>query len=509
MKTLLSRAQQYSIALSQRPYLAVAGSSVALGLAAPPISVWPFAWIALIGLWLYTLEVTPGKGFFLGWLLGMGYNLILLRWILGIHPLEWMGIPWWTSLGIALLSWTATSAFESITVGLWALGMVLVAKRCSPPLRVVFGVGLWLGIHWLWHQGDLAFPWADLALTQTSNLWAIQGVNLSGSAGLTGLVVAVNGLCAESMRAKTWRPAAVAFVLLGLWYSYGLWRVASFQETESPLTLGVVQGNISQQRKWAFGSLSEIIRTYTNGYKALSRQRVAAVVIPETAIPMDWDKVLSSSLGQALVQEKTPLFLGAFDQRQDQISNTLFAVDGKGVVQGKYDKDHLVPLGEQIPYKPILGLLLQRLSPLKQQLADGASDQIFNSPLGRVAAGICYDSVFGSGIRTQVAKGARWIVVVTNDAWFGASMAAQHHGHEILRAVETDRWLVRASNTGTSGTIDPTGETVVFTPRDQYQTFVANIHPRDSRTLYVEWGDWITPLFVSFSVLIGILARQR
>ncbi|MGA7954255.1 MAG: apolipoprotein N-acyltransferase [Gloeobacterales cyanobacterium] len=509
MKALLLKGQQYSVALHPWQYLAVAGGSVALGLAAPPTNVWPFAWIALIGLWLCALEVTPRRGFFLGWLLGTGYNLILLQWLLGIHPLEWMGIPWWPSLGIAVGLWALISAFEGLTVGLWSMGMAFVAPRCSPPLRIMFGVGLWLGIHWFWHQGDLAFPWADLALTQTSNLWVLQGVSLSGSAGLTGLVIAVNGLCAESIRAKSGRYMGIATVLCGLWCSYGLWRLSTFQETESPLALGIVQGNISQQTKWASGSLNEIIRTYAQGYIALSHQRVAAVIIPETAIPVYWERALASSLGKALAQEKTPLFLGAFDQRQDQLSNTLFAIDGKGVIQGTYDKDHLVPLGEQIPYKQIFGLIIQKLSPLKQQLADGASNQVFNSPLGRVAAGICYDSAFGEGFRTQVAQGARWIVSVTNDAWFGPAMPAQHHGHEILRAVETDRWLVRASNTGTSGSIDPTGKPGILTQRDQYRAFVTTIHPRNSRTLYVEWGDWLTPLLVSSAVLIGISTWQR
>ncbi len=509
MKALLLKGQPYAVALRQRQYLAVAGGSVALGLAAPPTHIWPLAWIALIGLWLYALEVTPKRGFFLGWLWGIGYNLILLQWILGVHPLEWMGIPWWPSLGIAMGSWVVASTVQGLTVGLWAMGMALVSKRSPSLLRVIFGVGLWLGIHWFWHQGDLAFPWGDLALTQTNNLWALQGVNLSGAAGLTGLIVAVNGLCAESIRAKTWRSAGVALILLGLWCSYGFWRLSAFQETEPPLTLGIVQGNITQQRKWAPGSLNEIIRTYTAGYIALSHQRVAAVITPETAIPVDGERVLNSSLGKALVREKTPLLLGAFGQRQDQSSNSLFAIDGKGVVQGSYDKDHLVPLGEQIPYQPVLGLLIKKLSPLKQELADGSSNQTFDSPLGRISVGICYDSVFGSGFRTQVAQGGRWIVTVTNDAWFGPAMPAQHHGHEVLRAVETDRWLVRASNTGTSGSIDPTGKTGILTQRDQYQAFTITLHPRDSLTLYVQWGDWITPLLVSSALLIGISTWQR
>jgi apolipoprotein N-acyltransferase len=500
---------QYPIALRQRQYLAVVGGSVALGLAAPPLNIWPLAWIALIGLWLCAPEVTPKRGFFLGWLLGTGYHLILLQWLLGIHPLEWMGIPWWPSLGIALGLWTLVSAFEGLTIGLWTMTMSWVAKRCSVPLRIIFGVGLWLGIHWLWHQGDLAFPWADLALTQTSNLWVLQGVNLSGAAGLTGLVVAVNGLWAESIRARTWRSAGVAAVILGVWCGYGFWRLNTFQETEPPLTLGIVQGNISQQKKWAPNSLNEIIRTYTKGYVALSEQGVAAVIIPETAIPVLWDRALASSLGKALVQEKTPLFLGAFGQRQDQLSNTLFALNGTGMVQGQYDKDHLVPLGEQIPYKQFFGALIQKFSPLKEELADGASSQQFNSPLGKVAAGICYDSAFGLGFRTQVAQGAGWMVSVTNDGWFGPAMPPQHHGHEILRAVETDRWLVRASNTGTSGSISPTGKTAILSPRDQYRALVTTIHPRNSHTLYVEWGDWITPLVGSLGILIGISTLRR
>ena len=105
--------------------------------------------------------------------------------------------------------------------------------------------------------------------------------------------------------------------------------------------------------------------------------------------------------------------------------------------------------------------------------------------------GICFDSVFAHLFRHQTAQGGQFILTASNNDPYSARMMAQHHAHDVMRAIETDRWAVRATNTGYSGVVNPHGQTVWRSGVQTYETHVAAIYRRQTRTLYVQWGNWL------------------
>lgn len=497
--------------------LCALGGGAALGLATQPVGWWWLAWIGLVPLWIWLGQEHPRPvpAFRLGFLLGMVYHATLLRWLLGMHPLDWMGIPFWPSLGIAVGLWLLVSATQAWIIGVWALALARCGLRGG--LRVLYGAGVWLALHWLWGQGSTAFPWGDLAQTQVPDLWAVQVVRLGGSALLVGVLIGFNGLVAEAWLTRHRQYGAGAAALLLAVHGWGLWQSNQPLPQGPTYSLGVIQGNIPQNQKWSETGRVNIIETYRAGYRSLARTRPDLIILPETALPEVWppgsyDTPALNVMVEQLREFNVPLLPGAFDRRGDQLANTLFALDGTGQVIGRYDKEHLVPLGEQIPLKEYIGWLIRKLSPLQRDLQPGDLEQVFATSLGPVGGGICFDSAFGEGFRVQTAKGARLLISITNDAWFGPAMAPEHHALEILRAVENERWLVRASNNGSSGIIDPRGRTVRLTGWNVYAEFVAPIAALDTRTLYVQWGDWVIPttaLLACLALVVGRMSARR
>jgi apolipoprotein N-acyltransferase len=165
-------------------------------------------------------------------------------------------------------------------------------------------------------------------------------------------------------------------------------------------------------------------------------------------------------------------------------------------VISRYDKVILVPLGEYVPFQEILGGIVDRLSPLQAHLIPGDPDQIIDSPFGQIIVGICYESAFSEHFRRQAARGGEFIITASNNAHYSHAMPAQHHAQDTMRAIETDRWMARATNTGYSAFVDPHGNQLWLSDLDKYQIHSETIYRRDTRTLYVRWGDWLTKVLI-------------
>ena len=495
-------------------------SGMLMGATVAPIGAWFLAWVALVPLWILIIKYTsktdpPAPHPLLPALLwGIGYHGVALSWITGIHPMDWLGVPWLPSLTITLLCWAFISLWGGILVSIWAALMVRLDKG-NPLLRILIGTALWCGLESLWSASPLW--WSALAYTQSpQNLVILHLGQLSGPNTVTAVIVAFNGLIAEFLTQQTSKTSApgrfvnsylvlaITLLITSHFIGFILYSNPLNPIPSTALKIGVIQGNIPNKIKVLPQGLRQAITGYTQGYLSLTNQDVQAVLIPEAAIPI-FSRDLSQTPLLAAIKEKGVIgWIGAFGEKGSSYTNSLFTVLGNGEITSRYDKSKLVPLGEYIPFENILGGIIQRLSPLEAHQVPGKANQTFDTPFGRAIIGICYESAFAENFRYQAHKGGKFILSSSNDAHYTAAMADQHHAQDIMRAIETDRWAVRATNTGYSGFINPHGQTLWKSAYDTYQIHAETIYPRQTQTLYVRWGDWLTPLFLLLSALIWV-----
>lgn len=512
---------------SQLSRIAIAGTTgILMGFTTAPVGFWPLAWVALIPLWVL-IHQSPATTSWrwrvimpcLAW--GIGYYGFTSSWITGIHPMTWLGVPWLPSLLITIVCWIVITLWGAGLVMLWGLGMVAHWTWFFPDVgaernqrlkvwsRVLWGAGLWCGLEALWSSTPLW--WSSLAYTQAphqiafpQNLAILHLGQLSGTSTITAILLAVNGLMAEAWLQS--HPIRYRFpillCLIAHILGFTLYSRPLIDLPDSGIKIGMIQGNISNDIKFNAQGWKQALEGYTTGYRNLVKEGVEAVLLPETALPYLWtaETRVYSSFYQAILEEGVPAWVGAFGVKGQRITNSLFMIDGRGKVVSRYDKIHLVPLGEYIPLENIFGKIINRLSPLEAHLTLGDPEQLFDTPWGRIIVGICYDSAYPEHFRRQAVAGGQLILIASNDAHYAPWMLAQHHAQDVMRAIETDRWTVRATNTGYSGTIDPHGHTLWRSRMNTYQRHSATIYRRTSQTLYVKWGDWLTPVLLSMSL---------
>ncbi len=539
-KPILLPGLNYFHASSQIVQSLVGG--ILMGLTVAPVSAWFLAWIALVPLWIAVCSRRSGvsknqpPAAILGLVWGIGYHGIALSWITGIHPMTWMGVPWLASLAIAFFCWLFITLWGAILVAIWATAMrgilnfrftiswdwlrfAHLHKKIKPTtnliirnsyLDVLIGVALWCGLESLWTGGPMC--WSSLSYTQSPHNLAILHLGqLSGPFTVTAAIVAVNGFIAEALLGKgkedaqketspNWRYLSIAAgLLVGLHLvGFGLYSRPLIQSPATALKVGIIQGNIPNEIKLYPGGLSRALERYTSGYKTLASLGVDAVLTPETALPFLWsgqDKI-NSSFYSAILEKGVLAWVGALGEQGRSLTNSLFTVTGKGETFSRYDKVKLVPLGEYIPFEQFVGGLISRLSPLDAHLAAGKPSQVFDTPIGRAIVGICFESAFAEIFRYQAAAGGQFILTASNNAHYSKIMPTQHFAQDVMRAIETDRWLLSSTNTGYSGFIDPHGRIIWKSGSNTYEIHAATIYRRQTQTLYVRWGDWLTPLLL-------------
>ncbi|MBD2347264.1 apolipoprotein N-acyltransferase [Anabaena subtropica] len=510
------------------PLLIALTSGVLMGLTVAPFGAWFLAWFALTPLWLLVVSFTKRKNqspnlqetkatsFFvpiLGLAWGIGYHGVALFWITGIHPMDWLGVPWWPSLAITIFCLSFVSFYGGLFVAIWAACLTRLSAQKSW-LRILTATAIWCALESLWSAGPLW--WSSLAYTQSPhNLIILHLGQISGQAVVTAAIVGVNGLIAEAWISRQLRfinnrylATATGLLITLHLIAFFLYTAPIAQTTDAALKVGIVQGNIPNKIKLLPQGLRRAISGYTDGYLTLVNQGVDAVLTPEGALPVFQRNLSTTPLVSAVREKGVIVWIGAFGEKGRSYTNSLFTVNSKGEVTSRYDKSKLVPLGEYIPFEGIIGGLVQRLSPLDEHQVHGLPNQIFDTPFGRAIVGICYESAFPEVFRRQAAAGGQFILSSSNDAHYNAAMPLQHHAQDIMRAIETDRWSVRATNTGYSAFVDPHGRTLWISGYNTYETHGETIYRRQTQTLYVRWGDWFTPLLLGLSALFQFVIRN-
>lgn len=501
-------------------FWALAGALL-LTFAFPLPDVGALAWVGLVPVLVIALTSTPRRAFRVGYLTGVFHALALLRWMAGtVH--QYGGIPWIAAVAaLALLC-----LYLGLYLGFFAWG--LSRWRRGRVLFLFFAPLFWVALEFLRTYAVTGFPWGLLGYTQHQNLTLIQLSDITGVYGVSFLVVLVNAACAllvyaiaervrvgnETGLGEAIAALVVAGVFVGGAHYYGAVRleaVEAEQEKSPLLSVAVIQGNIDQAVKWDSAYQLATVGAYVRLSTEAASLSPDLVVWPETAAPFYYlnpvNRRLSQVLNSGLPVGDSDWIIGApaAERVSEEWSyyNRAFAVNPQGALIGSYDKVHLVPFGEYIPYQNLL-FFVKRLVVSAGTFTPGTKGDTIKSDRWNVGIQICFESIFPELSVASVRGGATLLVNLTNDAWFGRSGAPyQHFQMARFRAVETRRALARSANTGISGFVAPSGRVQGTTPLYEEAWRVAELPVLTLTSAYVRFGDLFAWGCVFLALLLG------
>jgi apolipoprotein N-acyltransferase len=468
------------------------------------------AWVALVPLLLALENQTVRKSFGLGWLAGLVYFIGTVHWVTNTMT-HYGKLPAVVSDSIMLL----LVAYLGLYVGIFAALFVFLKRQTRFP-AVLFGPALWTSLELVRTYALSGFPWAEMGYSQYLSLPVIQIADVTGVYGVSFLIVMVNAALARSAvilserksHWGSWRPVVAALLIVTLDLGYGAWRLSQDKTSDPPtLRVGVVQANVPQDVKWDARFRQETINRYQRLTRDLDSRSVDLVVWPEAAMPFlfEEDAPFRRQVIDLVRSDRTPLLFGSpsVTNASDRLwmFNSAYLLSPDGLVEGRYDKMHLVPFGEYVP----LSSLLSFVNKMAEGIGDflpGQDYTVFQIPQASFATVICFEVIFPDLVRRFVKKGAILMTTITNDAWFGDSAAPyQHFSMVVFRAVENRVPFARAANTGISGFIDRTGRIRKTGPIFAEGAWADTLRLRTRTTFYTRYGD----VFVYACVIMTLL----
>lgn len=480
------------------------------------------AWFALVPL-LAELDrrIADGAGtatlFRTGYVYGLAFYLTGTHWIALLSNVA-ITVPW-----LKYPAWLLAGAYLALFAGLGtALAGVLV-RRTRVPLALVFPL-VFLAVEELRASGELGFPWFQPGYTQHAYVPVLQLASFGSVSLVTLWLLGVNVAAWRAWRTRRWSAVAAAVVLFAAPWGVGSAIVARAPAPSGP-AVGLVQGCIPGEIKWAGGHEREILNTFLElSHRAAADSLAPRLVIwPETATGSYLRKQLDQLLAvtEFAARERVAVFSGLPDyvlgpDGKPRYLNAggLFRPDGPW--PAVYAKRHLVPFGERMPFQwlvPAMG----HIELGQAEWTPGREPVLFPGGTGRFGCLVCFESIFPELARDDVRRGATWLVNVTNDEWFGLGAALyQHAAMAVFRAVENHVPLARCANTGLTFMVDPWGRVTARAPVWKPAVVVARLAAPGPPTVYTRLGDWpggIAILAVCGLICLGLgralTARHR
>jgi apolipoprotein N-acyltransferase len=491
-------------------YAAILAAAAFLTALSFPRTDWSLTpWLMVTPLLVIAILTPPRAAFWWSWLYGGVFFLVLLRW-LNFTFRVYSSIP-----GPLVLLPTALLAGYC---ALWIAGVGWAVSRIATRWSIGWALGLapffWVAAEWLRGHVLGGFPWGTLGYSQYLHLHVIQIAELTGVHGVSFVLVAVNAALAGCLL-LTWRRAvagvAAAGVLVAATLLFGDARLR--ETTDRPTArVTLMQPSIEQPLKYEPRHAVEMLAIYFALMRQASAQRPELVVWPETASPtvLREDPRLVASLMAVAADLKAPLLIGSLDVEGNppRYRNSAFVLTDQGIV-GRYDKIHLVPFGEFVPLSGVIGFV-RGWAEFISELEPGTRSVVFPGPPAPYGVVICYEGIFPDLVRDFVRGGARLMVNMTNDAWFGrTSGPEQHLSMYAFRAIEHRVSVVRAANTGVSAFVAPTGQIVRRMSLYERGLLTDTVPLRVGRTLFTRLGDWPGLLALAVSGAALVLTRWR
>jgi len=482
-------------------------------LALPPVGLIPVLLLAIPALVLvWDASATRPAAFGAGWWWGLGFYTAGFYWIanaLLIEPEKFGWLVPFATLGLG--------GVVAVFSGLATLLAALPGWR--GPGRVALLAVAWTLTEWLRTFVLTGFPWNPLGSVWDPLLPVLQFGALAGVHGLTMmtmLVFALPVVAIECGRRRRWAVLALAAALPVAAFAGGSVRLALEPTKLLPgVQLRLVQPRVAQTNKWRSDQAE---RNFALDI-ALSRrpgfENVSAVIWPETAAPFFLD-IDGGHRAQALaaVPPGGLLLAGAARITPQgveplQIWNSLLAIDGEGGIDGIYDKVHLVPFGEYVPFRGLLPLAKITHGGIDFSAGPGPRTLVLPG-LPPVSPIICYEAIFPAAMVGADQPRPGWLLNITNDGWFGISAGPhQHLAAARMRAIEEGLPLARAANTGISAVFDGLGREIARLDLGEQGIVDAGLPEATAITPYGRWGNLAPLCFGAFALAFGWVFRRK
>ncbi|MFL4967212.1 MAG: apolipoprotein N-acyltransferase [Xanthobacteraceae bacterium] len=507
---------------------AAAGAMSTLALA--PFNLWPVMFLTFpVLVWLIDGSAAGRLGGVMsaagaGWWFGFGYFLAGLYWVghaflVDAKTFGWLlpfavaGLP----AGLALF----TAAGLAFARAMWTRGPSRVLA-----LAVALTVVEWLRGHLL-----TGFPWNAYGYALTGPLVLAQSAALVGIWGLTFMAVAIFATPAVLVderiyTRRPWLPPLCAALVLAACATYGLVRL---NQTPTSFVAGVrlriMQPNLPQDEKFNYGAKQQVMSRYltlsdrATGPGTTGIRDVTHLIWPESAFPFFIARE-PEALAQiaALLPQGTVLVTGGVRPEETtpgaqivQGYNSIYVIDHDGSILGTYDKLHLVPFGEYLPFQGLLESFgLMQLTKVQGGFLAGERRRPLAMPGAPAAVPlICYEIIFSGEAVPRAGDRPGWLINLTNDGWFGNSTGPyQHFQQARVRAIEEGLPLVRAANTGISAVVDPVGRVINHLPLATEGVFDASLPRRIPPTLFVRIGDSLAALMLAGAAVLVLRRRM-
>lgn len=550
-RLLAFRAKLRALPLSQHCLLAAINGAV-MSLAMAPLFIWPlmFAVMALM-LWQidainftdiqqsdegekptsaphksYSLKSSPLKALSLiGWSFGFGYFLVTLYWIGASFLVE--------AEKFALLMPLAVLVLPALLALFYAVAFLLTRLYWPNTQQRIFTLAITLfAVDWLRGHIFTGFPWQLIGHSLTAPPTLMQSLTLVNLYGLTALAVLIfagpaacvreqQGAASKTtaQRAGAWAPLLLSLSLLaGLW-GYGALRLSASvgNQTTTDVELLLIQPGVSQQDKVrperriaATKKVIDLTNSTLVKTESLEGTKTRLIIWPETAIlyALNRTKALRQDITKML-QPGDRLITGAYNVTGEspekmRVTNSLFVLNNQGEITGSYDKHHLVPFGEYLPWPELLNSIgLEALVRMRGGFSYGPAP----APLKLETAPafipfICYEIIFPRYVADT--KNAGWLLNLSNDGWFGKTAGPHQHAHMArLRSVETGLPLVRLANNGISAIYDGYGLITSILNSDQPGVMQVKLPAEIVKPLTetMKWAILMLVLIISFIIL--------
>jgi len=489
------------------------------------ITVWPVMFVTFpVAVWLLDGAAASKRSAIAGaavagWWFGFGYFLAGLYWLgfaflVDAKAFGWKFVPFAVAGLSAYLALFPALAF-ALARALWMRG----------PLRVLVLAAALTAAEWLRGHVLTGFPWNAFGYALTTPLVFAQSVSLIGVWGLTFIAIAVFASPAvladePADTRRPWLAPLAAAVTLAALAIFGAARLFTTQTTfVNGVTLRIMQPNVPQDEKFNYANKQSVMQHYlTLSDRASGPQSglrgVTHLIWPESAFPFFLTRE-PEALAQiaGLLPPDTVLITGA--ARPAEVDrhayNSIYVIDHSGSILSAYDKVHLVPFGEYLPFQSLLERLgLQQLTKVAGGFLSGDRRRLLAPPRApNFAPLICYEIIFPHDV-LPAGERPGWLLNLTNDAWFGMSPGPyQHFQQARVRAIEEGLPLVRAANTGISAVVDPLGRVIHSLPLGVEGVLDSPLPQALAPTWYAAMGDRPLGVLLAAIVLVALIRRLR